>query len=292
MLTAVFCDIDDFCLHFEPEFNQLLIDTCARQRIRKQSLSMSEVATIVVMFHFQGYRFLKDFYIKHVCKYWRDRFPGLVSYNRFVELIPQALMTLCAFLKTRYGKASGISYIDSTGLSVCTKSRVKRHKVFKHEAGWGKSSTGWYFGFKLHLIVSDTGELLGVKCTSGNTDDRAVLDDMCCNLFGKLFGDRGYISKAKKLLLQEKYGVELITSRRKNMKPQNLPAFDKVLLRGRAIIETINDQLKNIFQIEHSRHRSKTNFMVNLLAGLVAYTYQEKKPSLNIQHTGLVQVMA
>ncbi|WP_263081036.1 IS982 family transposase [Endozoicomonas sp. Mp262] len=292
MLTKVFCRVDDFCKQFEPKLNQYLIEHCGRKRIRKQSLSISEVATIVILFHAKGYRCLKHFYMNHVCKYWHKHFHGLVSYNRFVELMPQALMVLSAFLQTRYGKVSGISYIDSTGIAVCEKSRALRHKVFKDEAGWGKSSTHWYYGFKLHLIINDTGELLAVKCTSGNTDDRAVLEDMCCHLFGKLFGDKGYISKAKAQLLKEKYDVDLITTRRKNMKPQNLPAFDKVLLRGRAIIETVNDQLKNISQIEHTRHRSKFNFMVNLLAGLVAYTFQKKKPSLNIQHTGLVELVA
>ena len=74
------------------------------------------------------------------------------------------------------------------------------------------------------------------------------------------------------------------------MKPRLITLLDKVLLRGRSIIETINDQLKNICQIEHSRHRSKANFMVNLISGLIAYTYKEKKPSLNIQYTGLVSV--
>ena len=105
------------------------------------------------MFHAKGYRCLKHFYIDYVCKY----FHGLVSYNRFVELMPQALMVLSAFLQTRYGKVSSVSYIDSTGIAVCEKSRVRRHKVFKYEAGWGKSSTHWYYGFKLHLIISDTG---------------------------------------------------------------------------------------------------------------------------------------
>jgi len=131
------------------------------------------------MFHRSGYRYFKDFYIKNVQKNWKKYFPVLVSYNRFVELMPKALLALCSFLKTRFGKPTGISYIDSTSLAVCENSRAKRHKVFKDEAGWGKSSTGWYFGFKLHLIVSDTGELLGAKCTSGNTDDRSVLEEMC-----------------------------------------------------------------------------------------------------------------
>ena len=111
-------------------------------------------------------------------QHYRHFFPELVSYNRFVELMPQALIALCAFMKSRYGKPTGISYIDSTGLSVCTNKRIRRHKTFRNEAGRGKSSTGWFYGFKLHLIVSDTGEILNVKCTSGNTDDRTVLDQM------------------------------------------------------------------------------------------------------------------
>ncbi len=122
-----------------------------------------------------------------------------------------------------------------------------RHRVFKDSAARGKTSMGWFFGFKLHLIVNDQGELLNVKCTAGNVGDIRVLEEMCAHLFGKLFGDRAYISKAKTQLLKEKYGVDLITTHRKNMKPQTLSAFDKILLRGRSIIETINDQLKNIF---------------------------------------------
>ena len=290
MMTEIFCDTDDFCQSFEPEFNQFLLSFCGRKRIVNESLSISEIMTIVIMFHRSGYRCFKDYYIKHVKKHWQKYFPTLVSYNRFIELMPKALLALCCFLKTRFGKPTGISYIDATGLAVCANSRAKRHRVFKNEAGWGKSSTGWYFGFKLHLIVSDTGELLSVKCTSGNTDDRSVLEEMCAHLFGKLFGDRGYISKEKADMLYEKFGVELITTRKKNMKPKPISLFNKILLRGRAIIETINDQLKNIEQIEHSRHRSKSNFMVNLLSGLVAYTYQEKKPTLGILHSGLVPV--
>ncbi|MDD7804816.1 MAG: IS982 family transposase [Endozoicomonas sp. (ex Botrylloides leachii)] len=193
-------------------------------------------------------------------------------------------------MQTQYGKVFEISYINSIGIAVCEKSRALYHKVFKDEAGWGKSSAHWYYGFKLHLTINDTGELLAIKCTSGNTDDHAVLEGIFCHLFGKLFSDKGYVSKAKQKLLKEKYDVDLITTRRKNMKPQYLSLFDKVLLRERAIIETVNDQLKNISQIEHTRHRSKFNFMVNLLAGLVAYMFQKKKPSLSIQHSGLIQV--
>lgn len=290
MLTRIFCDVDDFCQVFEPEFHRFLLDTGCKKRTTTCQLCLSEVMTIVIMFHRSGYRCFKHFYLQSVQQHHHDKFPNLVSYNRFIELMPMALIALCAFMKSCYGKPTGISYIDSTGLSVCSLSRVKRHKTFANEAGWGKSSTGWFFGFKLHLIVNDKGEILNVKCTAGNVDDRSVLDDMCSDLFGKLFGDKGYISKDQAALLLKKYGIELITTRKKNMKKKTLSTWDKILLRGRCLIETINDQLKNICQIEHSRHRSAANFMVNLISGLIAYTYQEKKPSLNIQYTGLVTV--
>ena len=144
----------------------------------------------------------------------------------------------------------------------------------------------WFFGFKLHLIVSDQGELLAAFLTPGNTDDREPLPQITQDLFGKLFGDRGYISQKlfEQLFAQ---GLELITSIRKTMKNSLMKLQDKLLLRKRYIIETINDQLKNISQIEHTRHRKPANFAVNLIAGLIAYTFQPKKPSLKFDALAL-----
>nr|WP_326522190.1 IS982 family transposase [Leptothoe sp. PORK10 BA2] len=154
------------------------------------------------------------------------------------------------------------------------------------EAWWGKSSVGWNFGFKLHLIINDQGELLAFKLTSANTDDRVPVPEMAQGLFGKLFGDRGYISQELFEKLYEQ-GLQLITKSKKTMKNRLVKLIDKILLRKRAVIESVNDPLKTICQIEHSRHRSPFNFLVNLLAGLVAYTYHEKKPSLDIEVKGL-----
>ncbi len=162
---------------------------------------------------------------------------------------------------------------------------------------------GWFYGFKLHLIVNELGELLAVQLTPGNVDDRRPLGGMTKDLFGKLFGDKGYLclgqsgtrkgpvrSQALFETLYER-GLELVTSLRKNMKGQLMLLSDRLLLRKRFIIETITDQLKNISQIEHTRHRSPTNFAINLLAGLVAYTHQPKKPSLRLP-TDLAQLPA
>ena len=142
---------------------------------------------------------------------------------------------------------------------------------------------GWFYGFKLHLVVNDQGQIINFKLTEGNTDDRNsnVFSELKKGLFGKLFADRGYISKKLTNSLI-KDNIELITKLKKNMKPRVIPAFDKVLLRKRAVIETINDELKNIMQIEHSRHRSPHNFLVNLVSGIIAYQFKTKKPSIRM----------
>jgi hypothetical protein len=116
-------------------------------------------------------------------------------------------------------------------------------------------------------------------------DDRAPVDRLIKGLFGKLFADKGYISRElfERLFFNDKQHLQLITKLKKGMKNRLMPLFDKIMLRKRSIVESVIDQFKNISQIEHSRHRSAVNFFVNLIAGLIAYTWREKKPSLNIR---------
>lgn len=286
-VTAIFCDVDDFCQWFEQVWShQPQLPSMPKEKRSRSRLRLSEVMTIIIAFHASGARTFKDFYTLTVLPHWRKGFPNLVSYSRFVELMPWCLMLLCCFLNTRRGEITGIAFIDSTPIEVCHPARVHAHKVFKHQVGWGKSSTGWKFGFKLHLIINERGELLAFKLTPANTDDRKPVPQMTQGLCGKLFGDRGYISQK---LFEELYerGLQLVTKAKRNMKQRLIKLMDKILLRKRSLIESVNDQLKNICQIEHSRHRSCWNFLVNLIAGLVAYTYQPKLPSLDLQPKGL-----
>jgi len=289
-LTELFCKIDDFCNIYENELKRKLIESGEKRRNRETQLAMSEMITIVVLFHQTGYRNFKNFYINYVCVYLRKEFPELISYNRFVALTPSILLFLCAYLIANRGMPTGISYVDSTPIAVCHNIRISRNKVFAGLAARGKSSVGWFYGFKLHLIVNEKGELLSFFVTPGNINDRKPLVKMAKGLTGKLFGDRGYISQALFSQLLEQ-GLQLITTIKKNMKNKLLPMFDKILLRKRYIIETINDQLKNISQIEHSRHRSVMNFMVNLTAGLVAYIHQPKKPAIKFYNDSSIGEM-
>lgn len=281
-ILPLFSDLDDFCQTFEPTFNTKQLASATVRRHRRATLILSEVMTIIVWFQQSGYRTFKDFYLKEVCQHLRDEFPNLVSYNRFVELMPAALVPLCFYLQTRKGQTVGVAFIDSLPIAVCHNRRIPSHKVFAHVAERGKSSVDWFYGFKLHLIVNDQGELLAFHLTPGNVDDRKPVAKLARGLYGKLFGDRGYISQALQAVLSAQ-GLQLITKIKKNMKQRLLGVWDQLLLRKRALIETINDQLKNICQIEHSRHRSPANFLVNLMAALIAYTYKEKLPSLNLR---------
>src|SRR5918996_1417010 len=281
-LIAMFCDIDDFCKGFDPLPTPRLLQSGQRQPTRQTALALSEIMTIIVYFHRSHYRDFKHYYTEYVAGHLRPYFPALVSYSRFVELMPRALVPLCGYLYTRKGRCTGITFVDSTSLAVCHNRRIGRHKVFAGYATRGKSSMGWFFGCKLHLMINDEGELLAFRVTTGEVQDREPVKAMARELWGHLYGDRGYISKVLHDALLA-HGLKLITLIRRNMKPRLMRLWDRLMLRKRFLIETVNDQLKNVSQIEHSRHRSVTGFMVNLVAGLIAYTFQPKKPSLGLR---------
>lgn len=284
-ITEFFVEIDDFCLEFEQEIKKHLIENGQiGKRNRPANLSDSEIMSILVLFHFGQFTNFKSFYIYYVKSHLKDLFPGLVSYNRFIELQKKVALPLMMFLKHKgLGKSRGINFIDSTHMKVCHNRRIHQHKTFKNIAERGFCSIGWFFGFKLHLIINDRGEILSFYLTKGNVDDRnlKVMESMTKDIFGKLFADKGYISKSLSDLLFGN-GIQLIAKPKKNMKKQNLSQTDKILLRKRAIIECVNDSLKNICKLQHTRHRSISNFLINILGALTAYCFFPKKPSLNI----------
>jgi len=284
-VTEIFVAIDDFCIEFEKKIRFHRLKSPKKGfRNRKGRLSDSEIMTIVVCFHQSHYTNFKAFYKEHVQKYWTHLFPELVTYERFNHIQSKVLIPLMLFLKYNgLGHSRGINFIDSTTIKVCHIKREKQHRVFKGFASKGKGTLGWFYGFKLHLIINDRGEILSFYLTKANVDDRnlKVMSTLTENIFGKLYGDKGYISQALADFLWND-GVHLVYKTRKNMKKQNLSDEDRILLRKRALIESVNDELKNICSIEHTRHRAPKGFLVNLISGLVAYHFLPKKPSLNI----------
>lgn len=277
-ITELFCLLDDFCKIFDESLEKSLIPH-QNLRPQKSALSLSEIMTIVILFHQSGFRFFKYFYCHMVIPFWKSAFPKLLSYNRFVEIMPRCLQALSCFFNQIKGADTGICIIDSTKLVVCHNLRIKRHRVFKDLANRGKSSTGWFYGFKLHLVINNLGEIINLKVTSANVHDVTVLEELTSEFKGILLGDKGYLSKTKKDALIAR-GLKLLTPSRKNMKQkESQTLFEKQLLSRRGLIETVNDQLKNLHQIDHSRHRSVNNFMVNIMSAVVAYCLNPSKPT-------------
>lgn len=288
-ITELFCIVDEFCQEYDQIVDKSLLGNPPK---RPPVMTKSEIITITVLFHLAGFRTFKHFYLYYVQKHMQKEFPQTVSYNRFTELMQSNLMPMTLFLKTCcMGKCTGISFIDATPIRVCKNKRIYRNKVFKGIANTGKSTMGWFYGFKLHIVINDKGEILTFTITQASEDDRTPLkqERFLDKIFGKLFADKGYIGKdlAKLLFID---GIQLITQVRKNMKKNLMSLSDKILLRKRSVIETVNDELKNICQVEHSRHRSFGNFLTNLIAGLIAYSFLPKKPQIKFQNTNSNQI--
>ncbi|EDP94159.1 IS982 family transposase [Kordia algicida OT-1] len=288
-ITEIFCIVDEFCKEYDQIVDKSLLGNAPK---RPPIMSKSEIITITILFHLSGFRTFKHFYIFYIQKHMQEEFPKTISYNRFVEQMQSNLMAMTLFLKTCcLGDCTGISFVDSTPIRVCKNKRIKRNKVFKGIANTGKSTMGWFYGFKLHIVINDKGEILTFTITQASEDDRTPLkqERFLDKIFGKLFADKGYIGKelAKLLFID---GVQLITNIKNNMKNALLTISDKILLRKRSVIETVNDELKNICQVEHSRHRSFENFLSNLIAGLIAYSFLPKKPQIRFQSNNSNQI--
>lgn len=273
--TALYCCLADFAETFEDWERHRLIPT-TRKRRREGKLSLGEMLFIMVLFHLSPFKDFKHFWIHGVEQKYRGCFGDLPSYARFVALMPRLFTPFCILIHSLSGEETGIYIADSTKLAVCANPRISRNRTFKGLAARGRSTMGWFFGFKLHVVMNHKGELMAVKITPGNTDDRRPLEDMVADLQGKLLADKGYISRDLFTRLWQK-GLHLITGIRRNMTNYLMPILDKLLLRKRFIVETLFDKLKSEMGLEHTRHRSPTNAFVHILSCLVAYTLGKTK---------------
>ena len=279
-ITALYCCLDDFCKVFgDWEAHRLIPSPGTRQRTGK--LSRSEMLFIVVLFHLSPFKHFKAFYLYGIGHQHRACFGDLPHYDRFVSLVPRLFVPLMVLLHSLGGEQTGVYFADSTKLAVCHNRRIHRHKVFDGLAARGKTSMGWFYGLKLHLVINHKGQVVALRVTPGNTADSAVLDEMTRHLAGKLYADKGYIGRELFKRLWRR-GLHLITNIRRNMRNHLMPLADKVMLRKRLLIETVLDILKCEMGLEHSRHRSVMNAMVHVLSCLVAYAFRPGKPSISL----------
>ncbi|MDE2422556.1 MAG: IS982 family transposase [Gammaproteobacteria bacterium] len=271
--TELFCLIDDFCIRFKPIYFKSLKDSGVIKRCRSAFLELSEIIFLATWFHLSHFKTFKHF-IAFIRFYHRKDFKKLPSYQRINALVAQHALAITAFFEALLVKANHdhIHFVDSTPLTVCKNTRINRHRTFRNTAGRGKSSTGWFYGFKLHLIVNRACEIVSALVTAGNVSDVCVLFPLFQRhpIQGKLFGDRGYISKFYKDLLSIRQ-CEMVTRARANMPQTVFSEEDEHYMCQRNLIETVNSQLKDDLGIEHSRHRSWQGYIAHIYASLIAY---------------------
>lgn len=280
-LTTIFYHTDEFCKLFEKEVKVRILTSGLNKRNRKIGLELGEIMTMLIYYHQSGFKTFKDFYTRSA--ELKPAFPTMPSYNRFIELQQKALFPLIVFAKL-YGQyaCNGFSFIDSFPLKVSHPRRIHSHKVFRGLAERGKTSVGWFFGFKLHIVINVYGEVIDFLITPGNIadNDTKTIETLMQNIFGKVYGDKGYL--LNKELYEKLYsgGVQIITKIRKNMKNILMDMTDKLLLRKRGVVESVGAIFKEDCNMEHSRYRNPMTLFINVCSGLMAYAFREKKPSL------------
>ena len=283
-ITELFCFVDDFAKAYEKCVKDRQIsDGQHRNPTRTPTMSLGEMMTVMFLFHQSQYKNFKSFYVNQLIEY-KEEFPAMITYERFVALEPRIMHPFLALLSVIMSKATGIYYVDSSAaLAVCHNKRIRSNKVFKGLAKIGRTTMGWFFGFKLHLVVDEVGNLINFTLTKGNAGDTTVVNKITQHVHGLLFGDKGYISQR---LFQELYqrGLKLITSVKKTMKNKLISLHEKILLRKRSVIESVFNVLKNKFQIAHSRHRSPVNAFVHIVSTLAIYQLSPKKPSISCDY--------
>lgn len=286
-ILSIYCLLDDFCKTYEEWEKARLIDT-GRSRHREGILSLSEMLTIMVCFHLDAFKNFKYYYLYGVCVKNKKCFKELPCYGRFVAWMPRLFVPFMVILHSLCGEETGIYFADATKLSVCHNKRISQNRVFKGMAARGKSSMGWFYGFKLHIVINHKGEVMAVRITKGNVDDRTPLDEMTEALKGSLYADKGYISKELFKTLYAR-GLKLVAGIKKNMKNILMPMKDKLILRKRSIVETIFEILKHDMNIDHTRHRSHINAFVSIMAAICAYAFRKNKPNIEQNSLKLIR---
>jgi hypothetical protein len=287
-LVQLFCEIDDFTHVYEQKLagHLLPVTPNSKHSSNKPRISLSEMMTLEILYHLSGHKCFEYYYEHEVLQgSLKSYFPAAPSYNRFVELKPRMLVALICYLHClRLGAFLGLYYADSTALKVCHNRRIHCHKVFRATAKRGQCSVGWFYGFKLFLVVNGLGEIVQAFVTPGNVADNglATLKRLFRGLTGLAFADKGFASQKAFLPLFEQ-GLKLITYIRSNMKNKLLLLQEKMLLKKRGMIESVIDILKSVCNIEHTRHRSALNMIVNTYAALCAYSTFERKPSIFVR---------
>lgn len=283
-LIELFIDVDDLLKSFQA-YQQSRQVGQARRPTRTPALSESEVCTILAAYHLSGYKCFEYYYRQVIKGAYESYFPKAPSYDRFLVLVSRCyqLMYLWSLHCCLKASRTGLYIIDSKRLEVCHLKREHSHRVFSGSARKGKTSTGWFYGFKLHLVINQRGELVNWTITPGNVADNntALLEKLLGGLTGICLGDRGYHSSLFEWFYQHK--LHLVVKPKRNMKKDWPCLIDhQHYLKKRALVESVNDLLVSVCDVEHTRHRKPENAFAHIAGALIAYQFLDHKPAMFI----------
>lgn len=291
MLVEIYYEVDEFNKLYLEKIASYASHICWYPKRKIGSMSMSEIMTILIFYHYSHYKDFKHYYQQYVCKDLKTDFPVLVGYDRFIWYIPLAFLPMLCFhlYRCKLSLRTGIYFIDSTKIEACHPNRVHQNLVFKGIASWGKTSTGWFYGIKIHLIINNLGEIIQTCFTTGGTSDThiGVLFYLLKDLNGCVFGDKGYLMNQDKLAFVEYEGrLDFFAKPRSNAKKvsqKQIPDEAQKMAKKRPIIETVIGLQKGSLDLEHTRHRSALNAFTHMLAAMCAYSFYQRKPKVSIK---------
>jgi hypothetical protein len=246
--------------------------------IKKHKLTIAELVSLAIFRFFTGHRNWKDFY-QHITTYHKKDFSELPKYKNFLVAINQlsflALILLEGFMNIfkRFTRISDLKFADSTKLQVCHIKREFSHKVCYGLARKSKSSMGWFYGFKLHIICNELMQILNLKITAGNVDDRKGLAMIWNDIFGMIIADAGYIGKdwqAKAFSLNKC----LLTGVKANMK-KLMTETEEYMLHLRQRVECVFSVLKLRFGMENTLPRSPLGYLAHYIWSITAYQFKK-----------------
>jgi hypothetical protein len=276
-LLQLFCitsDLVDFILANTPQF-------AIQKKIvgRHRNLKIAEAITISLYRYTLPHTTFKHFYA-FMRNYHGAEFPNLPHYSNMLLLQKH----LFPFVSRMSGILIGINrsafknkkvrlmFIDGSDLPVCTNKRIFTHKVAKEAAARGKSSKGWFYGFRIHILCDDGGNLLGVKITPGNVDERTQVKKLVGDITDTtLVGDTGYLKKTLGEELYKSNNVWFLTGVKKVMK-KLMTKENHTLLKARQLVETVIGSLKFRGGMPNSLPRSIKGYQVHFVMTLLAFT--------------------
>lgn len=279
LLIAIFCFVDDFHEHILTLLRPALIRPHQQHPpLKRRNLSTTELVSLALFFQFTGHRSWRDFY-KYIKTHYRQDFPDLPSYRNFVAamnaLSPYAVILLQAFcaLFRQTTPATAAKFADSTNLPVCSIKREFSHQVMKLFATKSKTTMGWFYGLRLHVLCNELMQILECRITTATVGERAALESMWNYIFGLIVADAGYLGQEFQTRARS-LGKQLLTGARANMK-KLLTKKQHELLQLRQVIETIFSVLKTRLGLGSTLPRSPLGHFARYVWCLAAYQLKQ-----------------